>query len=143
MTPWRWRVLIFGSLAVAMLCFATLGVLYALEPRATIEVDIELAQPFLALDEHAELDKHYGSPGTDGIEPELGSVDVNFTTEDPAAVVEQIKAVMVSEGWTPAAADGMEWHSGPESSRWGQIFVDDDQVRLVIGVEEGPDITVA
>src|SRR5690554_3332849 len=98
MTPMRWRVLIFGSLAVTMLCFATLGVLYALERRATIETDLELAQPFLALDEHAELIKEYGSPSADGLRSEIGSVDIVFATDDADAVVEQIKSVMIAEG---------------------------------------------
>lgn len=133
----RWRVLVFGSLAVAMLCFATLGALYALERRATIEVDLELAQPFLALDEGAELVKKYGSPPGDGLGSEIGSVGVVFTTDNPDAVVEQIKSVMITEGWTPTGDHAMEWHSGVRGYRWGHILIEDDGVRLSIGVVEG------
>lgn len=117
----------------------TLLIALELERRATIEVELQLAEPFLEIDHEARLERHYGSPFPDGLGSGLGAVDVIYRTDDPNAVVDQIHAVMRDQGWDRTRTDGTEWHSGGGDlgHRWGHIFIEDDEVRLFIGVIEG------
>ncbi|MDN4480379.1 hypothetical protein [Demequina muriae] len=107
--------------------------------RATIAVERELAQPFLAIGDDVHLDEHYGTLFADTLGARLGSVHVIYESDDSDAVVEQIHEVMQAEGWDQSSPDASEWHSGGGDlgHRWGMIRIDDDEVRLFIGVIEG------
>lgn len=124
--------------AVVLALGVTLLIVIESERRATIEIDLELAQPFLALDQDATLEKEYGSPFLGGVWFEFGAVHVIYTPDDRDAMVTQVQATLLAEGWTETTSDGMEWHSGAhQGHRWGHIRVEDDQVRLFIGLIEG------
>lgn len=107
--------------------------------RSTIEVELQLAEPFLAIGAAPRLDEDYGTMFPDPLGSDLGSVRVIYDAEEPDVMVEQIQDVMRAEGWDLSHPDGTQWHSGGGDlgHRWGMISVDDDEVRLFIGVIEG------
>lgn len=100
--------------------------------RSLIEREIGLAQPFLALDENAELQLGYEDLDPHGLGG-YGYVIVHFETDDPAARVREIKSVMRNEGWSDNGGDLMIWYYGLE----GHIRVHDNHVSVFIGVVEG------
>ena len=107
--------------------------------RTTIEVEMQLAEPFLALDERATLHQDYGRVLPDPLGADLGSVSIVFETADPDGMVERIQATMRAEGWERKGSDGHEWHSGGGDlgHRWGLIQIEGDDVTLFIGRIEG------
>lgn len=100
--------------------------------RSLIEREIDLAQPFLALDENAELQLGYEDLDPNGLSG-YGYVVVRFETDDPAARVREIKSVMRNEGWRDNRGDLMVWYHGLE----GHIWVENNEVSVFIGVVEG------
>lgn len=134
----RRRTVWWIGLSAAVLVAAAL-ILIELERRSTIEVEVQLAEPFLALDDQASLHRDYGSLFPDPLGADLGSVTLTFETADPERTVELIQDTMRDEGWDRTRPDGTEWHSGGGDlgHRWGLIGIDGAEVSLFIGVIEG------
>ena len=100
--------------------------------QSLIAREIELAQPFLALDKTSQLEMTYQDLDPNGMGG-YGHVVVTFETDDPASLVREIQSVMRSEGWTPDGNDDMRWRLGQE----GHIWVEDNDVSVFIGTVEG------
>lgn len=131
-----WWLLLGAGVVVLV---AAVLVAIELERRSTIEVEMQLAEPFLALDEQASLHRDYATLLPDPLGADLGSATLTFETADTEGMVERIQDTMREEGWDRTRPDGTEWHSGGGDlgHRWGLITIDGDEVSLFIGVIEG------